>query len=78
MSTSTLKGTRFDWLCALLLRVGDNLEDSLLRYYLLEAQWVLSIIEKDDDICCSSSLPVMKQVLRRDQNLTHLVHSSNT
>ena len=50
---------KIDWLCALLFRVGGNLEDSLLRY-LLEAQRVLSIIEKDEEICCSSSLPVMK------------------
>lgn len=50
---------KIDWLCALLLRVGGNLEDSLLRY-LLEAQRMLSIIDKDEDICCSSSLPVMK------------------
>lgn len=50
---------KIDWLCALLLRVGGNLEDSLLRY-LLEAQRMLSIIDKDEDICCSSSLPVTK------------------
>ena len=35
---------KIDWLCALLLRVGGNLEDSLLRY-LLEAQRMLSIID---------------------------------
>ena len=49
---------KIDWLCALLLRVGGNLEDSLLRY-LLEAQRMLAIIDKGEDICCSSSLPVM-------------------
>ena len=43
---------KIDWL--LLFRVGGNLEDSL------EAQRVLSIIDKDEEICCSSSLPVMK------------------
>lgn len=50
---------KIDWLCALLLRVGGNLENSLLRY-LLEAERMLSIIDKDEDICCSNSLPVMK------------------
>ena len=50
---------KIDWLCALLLRVGGNLEDSLLRY-LLEAQRMLSIIDKDDYDCCSNSLPVIK------------------
>ena len=50
---------KIDWLCALLLRVGGNLEDSLLGY-LLEAQRMLSIIDKDEDIYYSNTLPVMK------------------
>lgn len=50
---------KIDWLCALLLRVGGNLEDSLLRY-LLEAQRMLSIVDKDDDMGFSSSLPLIK------------------
>ena len=68
---------KIDWLCALLLSVGGNLEDSLPRY-LFEAQQMLSIIDKDEHNCCSSSLPVMKTGFKGDQNLTYPLNSSNT
>ena len=50
---------KIDWLCSLLLRFGGPLEDSLLLY-LLEAQRMLSAIDKDDGIGFSSSLPLIK------------------
>lgn len=50
---------KIDWLCTLLLRLGGPLEDSLLGY-LLEAQRTLSLLDMDDEIGLSRSLPLIK------------------
>ena len=55
-------------LCSALESRWPFRSSSLVRY-LLEAQRMLSIIDKDDGICCLSPLPVI-QVLSEDLNKT--------
>ena len=50
---------KIDWVCALLLRVGGALEDSLLRS-LLEAARMLSTIDKDSNDGLTDSPPAVK------------------
>ena len=50
---------KIDWICALLLRMGGILENSLLPY-LLQAHQILTLIDKNEDICCTDSLPQVK------------------
>lgn len=50
---------KIDWICALLLRMGGTLEHSLLPC-LLQAQQILSLIDKNEDIYCRISPPLVK------------------
>ena len=55
---------RVEWLCSMLLRLGGNLEESLLPH-LQEAQQMLAILDKDEYCSCGRySPPVVKTGIR--------------
>ena len=39
---------KIDWICTLLVRLGGTLEESVLPY-LLEAAWMLAVIDQEND-----------------------------
>lgn len=47
---------RVEWLCSVLLRLGGNLEESLLCH-LQEAQHLLAILDRDVYACSANNLP---------------------
>ncbi len=50
---------KVDWLIRLLLRMGGNLEESILPY-LLQAKKILSTSDEQEDVCSMATPPLVK------------------